>query len=308
MKDELKIKEILQKYNINEDDFFENIDKSIEASTDCYPNLTIRETKSLYREISQFYSNMNKTTKSFLPLNSYYENNLKNDIYYKTEEPEVNQILEGGFKAGYVYRIIGPTETGKTTLMNSVVKANISNKEIKIIYFSFLYDNVDYDLIKYIESNPNSNLTLVEHIRSFRELLLSDYFKNRGEKLRKYNIIIFDPFTIIIHRGMNLDYSLLADFDEIINDLSWKNNICVLFGIYTRKMGNTFWYYENDQQQIERLILRNYENLHLFQHFPNSVNIFLYKMQKHKVIKYFMKVTSSNLNNNSKFIEWELSS
>ena len=39
MKDELKLKEILQKYNINEDDFFENIDKSIEASTDCYPNL-----------------------------------------------------------------------------------------------------------------------------------------------------------------------------------------------------------------------------------------------------------------------------
>ena len=256
--------------------------------------------------ISQYYSFTNNTLNSFMPLNAYNEYNLKNEIYYKTEEPEVNQILEGGFKSGYVYRLIGPTGTGKTSLMNSVIKANINNKDIKIIYFSFLYDNIDYDLIKYTESHPNSNLTLVEHIRSLKELLLSEYFKNRGEKLRKYNIIIFDPFTIVVHRGINIDFTLLSDFDDIINDLSWRNNICVLLGIYARKMSNTFWYYENDQLQVEKLILRNYENLHLFQYFPNSVKIFLYKMEKHKVLKYFMKVTSSNLNKNAKFIEWEL--
>ena len=51
-----------------------------------------------------------------------------------------------------------------------------------MIYFSFLYDNVDYELEKYVELNPNANLTLVDHIRNFRELLLSEYFKNQGEK------------------------------------------------------------------------------------------------------------------------------
>ena len=79
-------------------------------------------------------------------------------------------------------------------------------------------------------------------------------------------------------------------------------------GIYARKLNNTFWYYENDQKQVERLILRNYENIHLFQHFPNCVNIYLYKMQKHKVLKYYMKVTSSNNTKISNFIDWELNS
>ena len=284
------------------------MNKILEADTNCYPGLTLRETKSLFKEISQYYSIKNKTTNDFLPLNSYYEFSVKSEFYYKTEEPEVNQILGGGFKGGYIYQLIGPTETGKTTLLNSVVKANINNKNIKIIYFSFLYDNIDYELEKQSESNPNSNFTIVDHIRSFRELLLSDYFKNKAEKLKNYNIIIFDPFTIIEHRGMNFDYSLLADFDEIINDLSWRNNICVIFAIYARKLSNTFWYYENDQQQIERLILRNYENIQLFQHFPNCVKIYLYKMQKHKVLKYYMKVISSNYSKSSNFIEWELTS
>ena len=100
----------------------------------------------------------------------------------------------------------------------------------------------------------------------------------------------------------------IDDFDDIMNDLAWRNNICVILGIYARKLNNTFWYYENDQKQVERLILRNYENIHLFQHFPNCVNIYLYKMQKHKVLKYYMKVTSSNNTKISNFIDWELNS
>ena len=79
-------------------------------------------------------------------------------------------------------------------------------------------------------------------------------------------------------------------------------------GIYARKLNNTFWYNENDQKQVERLILRNYENIHLFQHFSNCVKIYLYKMQKHKVLKYYMKVTSSNNTKISNFIDWELNS
>ena len=306
MSKELKV--VLDKYKININDFFENLNKCLETNTDCYPGLTPRETKSLYQDVSLYYSTINNTTRSFLPLNAYCEYCLKSDIYYKTEEPEVNQILEGGFRGGYVYQLIGPTETGKTSLINSVVRANLNNKEIKIIYFSFLYDNIDSDIEHYLETNPNSNLTIVENIRSFRELLLSGYFKNRGEKLKNYNIIIFDPLTIILHRGISLDFNLISCFDDILNDLSWRNNICIIMGIYARKLNNTFWYNENDQKQVERLILRNYENINLFQHFPNCVKIYLYKMQKHKVLKYYMKVTSSNNTKISNFIDWELNS
>ena len=303
---DFNLKEILDKFGIKPEEFLENIKESLDANSDTYRGLTSRQTKSFYRELSKYYSNKNKTTESFTPLNIYSEQNIKSEIYFKTEEPEVNQILEGGFKGGYVYQIIGPTGTGKTSLMNSLVKANINNKNIKIIYFSFLYDNVDYDLEQYAESNHDGNLTIVDYIRNFKELLLSEYFKNMGEKLKNYNIIIFDPLTIILHRGMNFDFLLMNEFSEIINNLTWKNKVCVIFGLYDPKLGNTFWYYENDQKQIERLIMRNYENINLFQHFVNSVKIYLYKIQKHKVVKYYMKVMSSNYLKSTNFSEWEL--
>ena len=109
----MELKEVLDKYKINIDDFFENMKKIVDANTDCYPGLTPRESKSLYKELSQYYSTKNKTNKSFLPLKEYYEYSVKSEIYYKTEEPEVNQILAGGFRSGYIYQLIGPTETGK---------------------------------------------------------------------------------------------------------------------------------------------------------------------------------------------------
>ena len=107
---------------------------------------------------------------------------------------------------------------------------------------------------------------------------------------------------------MNIDFSLLNEFNEILNNLAWVNKICFIFSIFCRRLNNTFWYNENDQKQVERLILRNYENINLFQHFPNCVKIYLYKMQKHKVLKYYMKVTSSNNTKISNFIDWELNS
>ncbi len=302
------LKGILNKYHIEEEDFFENAKKSIENKLDSFSGLTYRQTKSLYKDISLYYSTINKTTNSLQNLRKYAQTKLKNTIIYQTEEPEVNQILEGGFKSGYIYKIIGPSETGKTTLINSLIRANLNKKNIKMLFFSFIADNIDSDLLIQIESSQNCNLKIVENIKNFHELLLSEYFKNEGEKLKNYNIIIFDPFTLLLYKGVNIDYLLLDDFNNIINTLTWRNNICFIFSLCCRKLGNNFWYYKNDQEDIERLILRNYENIEILHDLPNLVKIYLYKMQKNKVLKYYMKVTSSCLNRLSSFIDWELNS
>ena len=305
-------KEILNKYNIKEEDFLKNVVNSTEVKSDNYSGLSLRETKSLYKDLANYYSSVNKTTdiKTFLkPLDEYASLKSQKEVEYKIEDAEINQILEGGFKGGYIYKIIGSTGTGKSTLINSIVRANINNKDIKILFFSFINDNIDYSLLAQIKSSSNSNVTIVENIRDFRQLLLSEYLKNRGEKLKNYNIIIFDPFTIIMFKGLfSVDYSSLNYFNEIINNLAWKYNICFIFSMYARKLGNTFWYYKNDQGNIERLILRNYENLDILQNTPNSVQIYLYKMKKNNIIKYYMKVTSSCLTQTSNFMEWEASS
>lgn len=307
----VNLKEILNKYNIRQEEFFLNVINSMEVKTDLYSGLTLRETKSLYKEVSDYYSQENKTKNMKNFLKTFKLNDLiksENEKEYKTEEIEVNQILEGGFKGGYIYKIIGATGTGKTTLINSLLRANINNKEIKILLFSFIDDNIDSDILNIIESFPKSNITIVDNINNFTGLLLSEYLKNKGEKLKNYNIVIFDPFTTILYKGVNGDTSLIYNFNEIINSLSWKYNICFIFSIFARKLGNTFWYSKNDQGNIERLILRNYESLDHLQNTPNSVQIFLYKMKKNNLIKYYIKVKSSCMAQASNFIEWDCNS
>ena len=301
-----ELTEIFDKYNVKKEDFFPNIIKSMEMKTSLYSGLTPRETNSLYTEVSHFYSKLNKTNYKYNSLKTLNNLRLKNEVVYKTEEPEVNQILEGGFKGGYIYKIIGPTETGKTALINSLIRNNFNKKEINILFFSFIPDNIDNDLLNSIEKSQNANLTIVEDITNFNELLLSEYLKNYGEKMKNYDIIIFDPFTVIVYKGLFLDNYLLNEFNKIINNLAWKNNICFIFSMYARKLGNTFWYSENDQGNKERLILRNYENLDILKNTPNNIDIYLYKMKKNNIIKYYMKVTSSCLNKLSNFIEWDL--
>ena len=287
MMEKTKLKEICQKYNIKPEDYYQNVIKSVSMNIDVYPGLIPRQKKALEKELIFYHKNNNKTA-YFENLNLYHKNQLKNTITYKTEEPEVNQVLEDGFKSGYIYKLIGPLQTGKTTLINSLVRFNINNKDIKILYFSFIEDNVDYDLLEYAKSTANSNLTIVNNFTSFNELLLSEYFKNRGEKLKNYNIVIFDPFTVILHnKEMNVDFSLLNEFNEILNNLAWINKICFIFSIFCRRLNNTFWYYQNDKKDIERLILRNYENLDILKNPPNTIRIYLYRMKKNNVIKYY---------------------
>ena len=54
--DEQNLKEIFNKYNITEEDFLKNLIKSVEVKTDLYSGLTMRESKSLYKEISNYCS------------------------------------------------------------------------------------------------------------------------------------------------------------------------------------------------------------------------------------------------------------
>jgi len=304
--EKINLKEICQKYNIKPEDYYQNVIKSINMNIDIYPGLLPRQNKSLEKELILYHKNNNKTA-YFESLNLYHKNQLNNIITYKTKEPEVNQVLEGGFKSGYIYKIIGPMQTGKTTLINSLVRDNINNKNIKVLYFSFIEDNVDDDLLEYSKSTPNSNLTIVDNLSSFNELLLSEFFKNRGEKLKIYNIVIFDPFTVILdNKEMNVDFSLLNEFNEILNNLAWINKICFIFSIFCRRLNNTFWYYQNDNEDIERLILRNYENLDILKNSPNTIRIYLYRTKKYNVVKNYMKVCSFNMKQVNNFIEWEL--
>ena len=76
----ITFKEILNKYNIKEEDFFKNVKESTELKSDSFSGLTLRQTKSLYKEISLYYSSINKTTNSLQNLKNYSETKLQNNI------------------------------------------------------------------------------------------------------------------------------------------------------------------------------------------------------------------------------------
>ena len=302
-----KTKELIKKYEIEPTEIFDDFLDRISHKEIEKISYNARLTKKLFSDLIKTYNTVTFTTEKFENLSSFTKEIEKNESkIYRTDEPEVNQILEGGFKGGYIYKIIGLPCTGKTTLISSVVKINKNEPKTKILFFSFLNDNISSDILEYINESNIKNITIEENIFSFQELLASSYFQNNGENLKQYNIIIFDPFTLILYKGFNMDYSLIFKFDKIINYLASKYNICFIFSIYAKKTRNNFWYNKDDNNEKSKIILSNYESYDPLPNLPNTVKINLFTMKKGRVVKYLMKVTSSSYKQPSNFIEWDL--
>lgn len=302
-----KKEEIFKKYKTKGEDFYPNIKKYIENKSDNYPCLTKRYTKLLYKKISEVISKENKNNKSFQSLSLIIKTNFsEQEKIFRTEEPEVNQILEGGFKGGNVYKIIGCSGTGKTTLINSIIKTNMCQTNIKILIFCFIYENINSKILSLNESMKS--ITIVEGIFTFVELLESEYFKEGGEKIKEYDIVILDPFSMILYKGISVDISLIRLFCNLIDELSRKYKICFIFSIYGRKVNNNLFFYKDDKGEENKIILRNYDNYDILPNPQNCVKIVLYKIKKNTLPRefHFMKVFSNNLKNISNLIEWDL--
>ena len=103
-----KTKELIKKYEIEPTEIFDDFLDRISHKEIEKISYNARLTKKLFSDLLKTYNTVTFTTEKFENLSSFTKEIEKNESkIYRTDEPEVNQILEGGFKGGYIYKIIG---------------------------------------------------------------------------------------------------------------------------------------------------------------------------------------------------------
>ena len=286
---ENKIQEILNKYEIKED-FFSYL-RTFSSNIDF-------ERKKLFplKELS-----INNELVNVLYGNSYLKTleeqiieKKKEDFFFKSGDPELNLTLEGGFYKGKLYQIIGPSLSGKTTLVNSIINENINLDNIQILCFSFINENINInDLSNYKKIN------IITECLSINEVIL--YLSIPENNIEKYNLIIFDPITAILSRDIKEDLIYVDEFQKILNKLIYKFNACVILTGMVKKL-----------KVIQLTDIKNnkiYEVREYYSFIPHSIHfnetqIALYKIERKNFdSKYYAKVNSPYLYTSNCFFE-----
>ena len=286
---ENKIQEILNKYEIKED-FFSYL-RTFSSNIDF-------ERKKLFplKELS-----INNELVNVLYGNSYLKKlkkkiikKKKEDFFFKSGDPELNLTLEGGFYKGKLYQIIGPSLSGKTTLINSIISENINLDNIKILCFSFINENIN------INNFPNNkNINIISECLSINDIIL--YFSIHENEIEKYNLIIFDPLTAILSKDIKEDLNYVEEFNKILNNLIYKFKACVILTGMVKTLKVIKLEDIKNKQVYE---VRDYDSF-----IPNNLlfkeaQIVLYKIErKNFETKYYVKVNSPYLYNGNCFFE-----
>ena len=286
---ENKIQEILNKHEIKED-FFSYL-RSFSSNFDF-------ERKKVFhlKELS-----INKEIAKELYGNSYIQTleqqifEKKNEeFFFKCGDPELNIILEGGFHKGKLYQILGPSLSGKTTLVNSIINENINFDNVNILCFSLINDNIN---IKNLQNYKN--IKFITECLSINDVIL--YLSIPENEIEKYNLIIFDPLTAILSKDIREDLNYVDDFNKILNKLIYNFKACVILTGMVKSL-KVIKLEDIKNKQIYEV--REYDSF-----IPNGIvfketKISLYKIERKKLeTKYYVKVISPYLYNGNCFFE-----
>jgi RecA/RadA recombinase len=90
--------------------------------------------------------------------------NEKQPKIIKTKIKDIDSFLNGGFKTGFVYELVGPSLSGKSYFLNNLIKINnLNNEDIKILY-------IDNNNSFKNEKLKNKKITHIENIFTFLQL------------------------------------------------------------------------------------------------------------------------------------------
>ena len=182
-------------------------------------------------------SDKNTKKSPYLTLNEFIkeeETTLKTNVTYPVKEEIVNEKLNGGFHSGTCYLIKGTTGSGKTLLIQSLLKnllnssssknKPLSPKGTKIIIFTFF--GVDLDAKLEAKLKAAFNATFVKDLTSFEDLMRTEYV--RKGLLEEFDLIIFDNITAVLNTEFGVLDDLVNIFYQKLNYLTAEKNKCVL--------------------------------------------------------------------------------
>jgi archaellum biogenesis ATPase FlaH len=285
---------IFNKYDIySTEQLLQNILSFSDSSSFKYRNMTEKKSNNFNKEIlfSLFpYNN--------IPISLFDTINIKN-FYFKSGDAELDVVLEGGFQYGKIYEINGPSLSGKTTLINSIIRNNIFKIfNIKILFLSSILGNLESDLIN------NENLKKIKLIDDF--FIIKDIINilNNLSDINSFNLIIIDSLSVVLSNDVKIDNETINEFIRILNKLAYEFNICIIYTALVKKLKNEVLVDISDVKNPVKYIVRIYKDILPIQTPLKIAKISLYKIeQKNVSIKYYARIISNNLINRNAFFE-----
>ena len=282
---------MLNKYDIySNEELLKNILEFSDSSTFKYRNMSEKKSMNFNKDILTFLFPEND-----IPISLFDTINIKN-FYLKSGDAELDVALEGGFQYGKIYEINGPSLSGKTTLINSIIRNNIFKIfNIKILFLSSIFGNLESDLIN------NKKIKYIDDFYTIKDII---NILNNISDINAYNLIIIDSLSVVLSNDVKIENETLNEFLGILNKLAYNYNICIIYTALVKKLKNEILVDISDIKNPIKFIVRIYKDILPIQKPLKIAKISLYKIeQKNISIKYYARIFSNNLINRNAFFE-----
>ena len=282
---------MLNKYDIySNEELLKNILEFSDSSIFKYRNMSEKKSMNFNKDILTFLFPEND-----IPISLFDTINIKN-FYLKSGDAELDVALEGGFQYGKIYEINGPSLSGKTTLINSIIRNNIFKIfNIKILFFSSIFGNLESDLIN------NKKIKYIDDFYTIKDII---NIINNISDINSYNLIIIDSLSVVLSNDVKIENETLNEFLGILNKLAYNYNICIIYTALVKKLKNEILVDISDIKNPIKFIVRIYKDILPIQKPLKIATISLYKIeQKNISIKYYARIFSNNLINRNAFFE-----
>ena len=282
---------MLNKYDIySNEELLKNILEFSDSSTFKYRNMSEKKSMKFNKDILTFLFPEN-----YIPISLFDTINIKN-FYLKSGDAELDVALEGGFQYGKIYEINGPSLSGKTTLINSIIRNNIYKIfNIKILFLSSIFGNLESDLIN------NKKIKYIDDFYTIKDII---NILNNISDINVYNLIIIDSLSVVLSNDVKIENETLNEFLGILNKLAYNYNICIIYTALVKKLKNEILVDISDIKNPIKFIVRIYKDILPIQKPLKIATISLYKIEQKNInTKYYARIFSNNLINRNAFFE-----
>lgn len=227
--------------------------------------------KLIYSYITQESNKMFDSKLSPLSdIDAYHDN----QISLIPVDEKLKEVLHGGFYLGNSYEIKGPSLSGKTLLINTLLYSNV-NRLKKCLFFDFIGTSLwKIDWENKIE-HINNLYTITEVLHTIKKI-------PKG----KYDVVVFDPITIILANELEINSEVIKLFTNEINILLYKKNTTVIYTSSIRRLQQNECFDENTKTSW---LERDYQSLTPLLFLPiNKTEICLYRKSNNEKQLFFV--------------------
>lgn len=242
-----------------------------------------------------------------------------NNQMLSTCNTSINNFLSGGFQRGKIYELQGPSLSGKSHFLKSLIENNmninsnnIMNNNIPKILFIDTNSSFSIEKFEKTESNKNIpknletpslitinyNIKHIDHIFDFMELYHYLYSLYTKSQLHEVAFIFIDSLSLIANKlNLSKDDELIKEFNNLILSIVEKYTIGIIYTSSSYKTRDKVLYDFSKTEENKTLLFKETEsNLHSNVIFLPDYSLFFmsqnysYTLNAFKNRKYYVKI------------------